>query len=153
MCLCAALLTGLQALPKFEEYFPRLRDANTLGLTTAAQFFPGLVFPILASWMADRYDRKTVMIIGVVGICIGAVIQCTARSLTQFILSRVIIGTTGSMSQFINPTMLVEIAQYVMTSMSNIVKADATDYSPRIRSVASASCLTFFFVRLSQSID
>ena len=98
-------------MPKFEEFFPQLRNANILGLTTASQFLPGIFVPFLASWMADKYDRKTIMIIGAVGVCVGAVVQCLSKNLAQFIISRVIIGTVSNMSQAINPTMLVEIAQ------------------------------------------
>ena len=109
---CSALFSGLQALPRFDKFFPQLHDANVLGATTAAQFLPGIVVPFFASWMADKYDRKSNMVLGAIGVCIGAIVQATSHNLAQFIISRVIIGVASSMTQAINPTMLVEIAQY-----------------------------------------
>ena len=88
-----------------------MTNSNILGLVTASQFLPGLVSPFVASWLADKYDRKAIMTLGAVGVIIGAVVQATSHSLGQFIGSRVIIGIVSTMSQGINPTMLVEIAQ------------------------------------------
>ncbi|KAK1922504.1 general substrate transporter [Papiliotrema laurentii] len=106
-----SLLNGVQALPKFYETFPVLeRDSNVLGITGAAQFLPGLVTPFIASWICDKWGRKGPLIATAIGICAGAVIQATSKSLGQFIFSRVFIGAFGMFGQTAAGPMIVELA-------------------------------------------
>ncbi len=61
-------------------------------------------------WMADWYGRKRHMFIGVLGICIGTIINARSTSLAMFIGSRFVIAFFVTFAHAAAPLYLVEIS-------------------------------------------
>ncbi|CAG9994410.1 unnamed protein product [Clonostachys byssicola] len=116
LCVCpfylgydSALLTGLQALPYWKDYFGH-PTGTTLGLITASISFPTVITSFFASWVAEKYGRRWAVWIGTALIIVGGIVNGLANSLAMLIIARVIIGAGGGMTKVVAVALLHEIA-------------------------------------------
>ena len=83
---------------------------QTLGLLTAsfsiAQFF---ATPVLGS-LSDKYGRKPLLIISLIGTCISFILFAQARSLIMLFVARILDGLTGGN---------ISVAQAMVSDSSN----------------------------------
>lgn len=121
------LLNGLQALPKWREYFNSPSGA-ILGFCTASIFFPAIVSAFVGDWIAGKYGRKWSLALGAILIVIGAFVNAFAKNFDMFIGARWIIGAGGGITKVAAPALLHEIAH------------------PRIRAAAGATYYAFAYL-------
>ncbi|SMY20577.1 unnamed protein product [Zymoseptoria tritici ST99CH_1A5] len=104
-----SLMNGLQALPQWQIYFGNPKGA-LLGLVNAAQSIGSVVaLPIVGS-CSDRFGRKKVLLAGILGVMLATVIQATAGTLEQFVVSRFVVGAAGMFAAQPSPLLLAELA-------------------------------------------
>ncbi|KAL1407899.1 hypothetical protein Q8F55_007335 [Vanrija albida] len=123
-----SLFGGLQAVPKWFEQFPALKNPDTLGLINACGAFPNLIMPLVGSWMGDRFGRRLPNIIAVIGVIAFAIMQAFSNTLGMWAAARVLITTFSALSAPTGPALLVELAH------------------PRYRSTASALNMSGWYV-------
>ncbi|KAM0748630.1 hexose transporter protein [Meredithblackwellia eburnea MCA 4105] len=104
-----SLLTGLQAIPQWNSYF-HSPAGNELGLIASAIFIPGVVAGIPAEWISERWGRKAVIFFGSFLIIVGGIFNALSQNRGQFIGSRVILGTGGTITKVGAPALLQELA-------------------------------------------
>ncbi|KAI7653258.1 general substrate transporter [Hortaea werneckii] len=103
------LMNGLQALEQWQEYFGNPQGAM-LGLVNAAQSIGSvLALPIVGSF-SDRYGRKLVLLAGIIGVIVATIIQATATTLAQFVVSRLVVGFAGMFVVQPAPMLIAELA-------------------------------------------
>jgi MFS family permease len=97
----ASLLGGVLTLKNFEEQFPEIDiaaaddkpHASTVqGLVVASYTIGGFFGTLSCIWLGDRFGRRRTIMAGSVVQAVGAVLMASAGSLTQLIMSRVILG-------------------------------------------------------------
>ncbi|CAK4031208.1 Lactose permease [Lecanosticta acicola] len=104
-----SLMNGLQSLTQWKEYFDSPAGA-LLGLVNAAQSIGSvLALPVVGS-LADRFGRKAVLLSGLLGIIVATILQATATTLAQFVVSRAIVGAAGMFSAQPSPLLLAELS-------------------------------------------
>ncbi|PIB02455.1 Lactose permease [Cercospora beticola] len=104
-----SLMNGLQALPQWREYFGNPTGA-LLGLVNAAQSIGSvLALPIVGTF-SDRYGRKAVLLTGIIGVMVATVVQATATTLAQFVVSRLVVGAAGMFAAQPSPLLLAELS-------------------------------------------
>ena len=104
-----SLMNGLQALPQWKSYFGNPTGA-LLGLVNAAQSIGSVLALPVVGMLADRYGRKAVLLAGIIGVILATIIQATATTLAQFVVSRLIVGAAGMFAAQPSPLLLAELA-------------------------------------------
>ncbi|RSH92648.1 hypothetical protein EHS25_008093 [Saitozyma podzolica] len=94
----SSLLNGLQALPQWNEYF-HSPSGNLLGLYAASVYLPSLLFAFVGEQISNRYGRRTAICVGTIVLFAGGVFNAFSQNPGQFIGSRVIIGSGGSIAK------------------------------------------------------
>lgn len=102
-------MNGLQALPQWREYFGHPTGA-LLGLVNAAQSAGSVAVLPFVGIFSDRYGRRIVLLSGLVGVILATVIQATATTLAQFIVSRAVVGAAGMFVVQPSPMLIAELA-------------------------------------------
>lgn len=98
--------------PQFFEQFPRLAtDANVLGVVGAVYSLAGIYTAFIAAYLADRFGRKTPIVIGTFGLVFSPCVMAFAPNLGVLILGRWLLGTSTFLCISICVTLVVEIAQ------------------------------------------
>jgi len=92
-----SLMNGLQSLRQWQSYFGHPQGA-LLGLVNAAQSIGSVVVLPVVGIFSDRYGRKIVLICGILGVIVATIIQATATTLAQFVVSRFVVGAAGEYS-------------------------------------------------------
>lgn len=91
------------------RYFGNPQGA-LLGLVNAAQSIGSvLALPIVGSF-SDRYGRKLVLLAGIIGVIVATIIQATATTLAQFVVSRLVVGFAGMFVVQPAPMLIAELA-------------------------------------------
>ena len=91
-----ALLNALNILPAYNDYF-RLNAATT-GLNTAFIFIGGILGPMCAGIVADRFGRRQAIFWSSFVAIIGVVIQTAAQNIAMFVVGRIFLGLGASAS-------------------------------------------------------
>ncbi|KAL4874294.1 hexose transporter protein [Aspergillus karnatakaensis] len=103
------LLTGLQAMPTWNEYFDS-PSGHWLGIISAAILLPGIVMGFPAAWICNTWGRKVCVMIGSVLVIAGAIWNALSPNTVHFIVSRVIMGIGGALAKTSAPVLLQETA-------------------------------------------
>ncbi|RMY45412.1 hypothetical protein D0864_15445 [Hortaea werneckii] len=91
------------------SYFGNPQGAM-LGLVNAAQSIGSvLALPMVGSF-SDRYGRKLVLLAGIIGVIVATIIQATATTLAQFVVSRLVVGFAGMFVVQPAPMLIAELA-------------------------------------------
>lgn len=85
-------------------------SGNLLGLYAASVYLPSLLFAFVGEQISNRYGRRTAIWVGTVILFAGGIFNAFSQNPGQFIGSRVIIGSGGSIAKVGAPALLVEIA-------------------------------------------
>ncbi|KAM0722955.1 hypothetical protein Q7P37_001153 [Cladosporium fusiforme] len=104
-----SLMNGLHSLPQWQNYFGD-PQGSMLGLVNAAQSIGSvLALPMVGS-LSDKFGRKIVLLGGVIGVIIATIIQATATTYAQFVVSRLIVGAAGMLVVQPAPMLIAELA-------------------------------------------
>jgi MFS family permease len=79
-----ALLSGLQALPSWNEYFNSPKG-NILGLYTASYFLPSIITAFVGDYLAHKHGRRLCIAIGMLVILFGACLNAAAQSVAMWL--------------------------------------------------------------------
>jgi MFS family permease len=104
-----SLMNGLQSLPQWQRYFGNPKGA-LLGLVNAAQSIGSVIALPLVGSLSDQYGRRAVLLAGILGVMLATAIQATATTLTQFVISRLVVGAAGMFAAQPSPLLLAELA-------------------------------------------
>ena len=102
-------MNGLQSLPQWQEYFGHPTGA-LLGLVNAAQSAGSVVVLPFVGVLSDRYGRRIVLFSGLIGVIVATIIQATATTLAQFVVSRAVVGAAGMFVVQPSPMLIAELA-------------------------------------------
>ncbi|KAJ5773929.1 hypothetical protein N7457_008825 [Penicillium paradoxum] len=103
------LVNSLLVLPEFDTIIGGL-DPNIVGLIIAATSLGALVSFAPASYIADRFGRKTCVGIGSSIVIIGAIIQTSIQHHWAFFGTRILSGIGMGITQTAAPLLATEIA-------------------------------------------
>jgi MFS family permease len=128
-----SLLNGLQTVPRWQQDFDR-PAGHTLGLigasfylrelfrriiSTSIKTFPNksakIPAPYLASYLADRFGRRTALFVGSVFCIIGAIVNTFANGRGMLIGGRVVLGVGTGIQATIAAPMVQELCHPVGT--------------------------------------
>lgn len=102
-------MNGLQTLPQWQTYFNHPEGA-LLGAMNSV-YPAGKFFALfLVTWIADRYGRKTTILIGVITCIAFTILQGLAKNIEMFIASRAILGFFTSFLAQPSPILITELA-------------------------------------------
>jgi len=102
-------MNGLQSLTQWQEYFGRPTGA-LLGLVNAAQSAGSVVVLPFVGMLSDKYGRRIVLLSGLIGVIVATIIQATATTLAQFVVSRAVVGAAGMFVVQPSPLLIAELA-------------------------------------------
>ncbi|RFU23634.1 hypothetical protein B7463_g12704, partial [Scytalidium lignicola] len=119
------VMGGLLTLPSFVKTFPEIDLVNTQGLSgsqlnhrstiqgiSVSSYNVGCFFGAVATiWLSDILGRRKMIFIGSAIMVIGAALQCSAFSLSHFIVGRLITGLGNGMNTSTVPTWQSETSQ------------------------------------------
>ncbi|KAK7184487.1 MFS transporter [Paraphaeosphaeria sporulosa] len=104
-----SLMNGLQSLKQWQDYFGNPAGA-LLGLINAAQSIGSVVVLPFVGILSDRYGRRFVLLAGLIGVIVATIIQATATTLAQFVVSRFVVGAAGMFVVQPSPMLIAELA-------------------------------------------
>jgi MFS family permease len=102
-------MNGLQSLKQWQNYFNHPTGA-LLGLVNAAQSAGSVIVLPFVGILSDKYGRRVVLFSGLVGVIIATIIQATATTLAQFVVSRFVVGAAGMFAVQPAPMLIAELA-------------------------------------------
>lgn len=102
-------MNGLQALNQWKDYFGNPAGA-LLGLVNAAQSAGSVVALPFVGTMSDKFGRRIVLLSGIIGVIVATIIQATATTLAQFVVSRFVVGVAGMFVVQPSPMLIAELA-------------------------------------------
>ncbi|KAL2072932.1 hypothetical protein VTL71DRAFT_10256 [Oculimacula yallundae] len=105
----SAMMNGLQSLPQWKSYFESPRPA-LLGTINAIYPIGKLLGLYPATWLSDRYGRKSPMHFGLLILILGAAIQGGAQNLSMFVVARVLLGLSTAFISLPSPLLICELA-------------------------------------------
>jgi len=82
---------GLVAMKQFEDTVGKL-SPTLLGFTVSLIMLTGAIPAVWAGWLADRFGRLKVIMIGGILFVIGAILQGSAFELKEFLVGRAVSG-------------------------------------------------------------
>lgn len=123
------IVGGVEAMATFQrEFFPELLEANLSGeqasspyckyhdarlqFFSAAMFASGAVIALPAGFAARAFGRKLTMLVSGCLFLLGAGLQAGARSLTQLILGRSVLGFGVGTAACVVPVYISEVAPF-----------------------------------------
>lgn len=104
-----SLMNGLQSMTEWTSEFNN-PSGTTLGLINAAMVIGGIAILPFCGWLSDRFGRKTMLIVGLLGTVIATIIQATGNTRAQLIVSRLLLGIFSLMSCQPAPLLVAELA-------------------------------------------
>ncbi|KAM5344628.1 hypothetical protein ACJ41O_013163 [Fusarium nematophilum] len=104
-----SMMNGLQTLPQWRQYFDEPRGA-ILGAMNSVYPAGKVVALFLVTYIADRYGRKTAIMIGAVACVAFAIMQGVSQNLHTFIAARAILGFFTSFLAQPSPILITELA-------------------------------------------
>lgn len=81
-----------------------------LGLVNAAQSIGSVLVLPIVGWLSDRFGRKIVLLVGILGVIIATIIQATSTTYAQFVVSRLVVGAAGMLVVQPAPMLIAELA-------------------------------------------
>lgn len=103
------LMNGLQSMTMWKNYFNH-PQGTMLGFINAAQNCGCFIVLPFCGWCTDKYGRKKTIAAGLVGIVIATIIQASATTLAQLIVSRFIVGGAGMLAVQPAPLLIAEMS-------------------------------------------
>lgn len=85
-----SMINGLNILPSYTDYF-QLTPATT-GLNTASIFIGGIIGPLFAGVISDRFGRRPTIFWGSLLTLLGVLLQTAAQHIAMFVIARIILG-------------------------------------------------------------
>ncbi|KAF2729907.1 general substrate transporter, partial [Polyplosphaeria fusca] len=104
-----SLMNGLQSLDQWKSYFNH-PTGSLLGLVNAAQSAGSVAVLPFVGVLSDRYGRRAVLLTGLIGVVVATIIQSTATTLAQFVVSRFVVGAAGMFAVQPAPMLIAELA-------------------------------------------
>lgn len=104
-----SMLNGLQSMTRWAAYFGHPTGYVLGALSNGVTFGILLSFPI-APFLADRYGRKFVIILGQSLNVLGLILQGASTNYAFFLVSRIIIGAGSGIATVGSPTLISEIS-------------------------------------------
>ena len=107
-------------------------DASAVGITMALQFAPPILLVPLTGWVADRFDRRRVLLLtqsmlAILGVSIGVLLLTGLMTLP---LMYVFAGALGVITAFDNPARQAFVSDLVAhENMSNAVALNAASFN------------------------
>ncbi|RXK40425.1 hypothetical protein M231_02258 [Tremella mesenterica] len=123
----SGLISSAQGLPSWITYFNN-PHGGVLGAMVAAYSFPQLVFPLLASFLSDRYGRKPLIFTASVFKIAGPMLSGFGNSKGTYIGGRLVTGIACAVFQVTAAPLIAEIAH------------------PRFRAFVTGSFLSTYFI-------
>lgn len=102
------MLNNIRILPQWTNYFNDPQGSN-LGILTALYSIGSIASLPFAPFIADRWGRKTAIMVGCIIMLIAAAIQGASQNLAMFKGGRFLMGFGNSMAQLSSPLLLTEI--------------------------------------------
>ena len=102
-------MNGLQSLKQWQDYFGNPAGA-LLGLINAAQSIGSVAVLPFVGVLSDKYGRRVVLLSGLIGVIAATIIQATATTLAQFVVSRFVVGAAGMFVVQPSPMLIAELA-------------------------------------------
>ena len=102
-------MNGLRFSKQWQNYFGNPAGA-LLGLINAAQSIKSIVVLPFVGVLSDRYGRRVVLLSGLLGVIVATIIQATATTLAQFVVSRFVVGAAGMFVVQPSPMLIAELA-------------------------------------------
>lgn len=81
-----------------------------MGLVNAAQSIGSVIALPTVGWLSDKFGRKIVLLSGILGVIIATIIQATATTYAQFVVSRLVVGAAGMLVVQPAPMLIAELA-------------------------------------------
>ena len=106
-----SLMNGLQSLTEWKDYFHH-PEGTMLGFVNAAQNCGCFIVLPFCGWCTDKYGRKLTIFAGLIGIVIATIIQATATTVAQLIVSRFIVGAAGMLAVQPAPLLIAEMSYF-----------------------------------------
>jgi MFS family permease len=103
------MMNGLQVVPQWRNYFDQPAP-QILGVMNAIYPIGKIIGIFPATWLTDKYGRKSSMWIGFVFLLIGAAIQGGSVHIAMFILSRCFLGFATAFLAQPAPILVTELA-------------------------------------------
>lgn len=104
-----SLMNGLQSLTQWRDYFHH-PEGTMLGFINAAQNCGCFIVLPFCGWCTDKFGRKLTIFAGLVGIVVATIIQATATTVAQLIVSRFIVGAAGMFAVQPAPLLIAEMS-------------------------------------------
>ncbi|KAL1975649.1 hypothetical protein VTN31DRAFT_4041 [Thermomyces dupontii] len=105
-----SLMGSINALPNYTRYYNLPEGGSVSTGIVFAIYQIGMMAGSLFIWVADWRGRKFFIFIGVVGVCVGTIVNATAKTLDVFIFGRFLLSFFATFAQTASPLLLVEIA-------------------------------------------
>ena len=86
------------------------RDAMWIGLATAAAIYGCVPGALFAGFFSDKFGRRRVLFFCAILFAVSAILSALPRTLTQFIIARVLSGIAIGVSSMICPVYIAELA-------------------------------------------
>lgn len=102
------MLNNLRMLHRFNDYFGN-PTGSALGFLTALYSIGSIISLPVVPFVADHMGRKAAIALGCIVMITGAIIQGTAKGLTNFMVGRSLMGFGNSLAQLSSPLLLTEI--------------------------------------------
>lgn len=102
-------MNGLRFSKQWQNYFGNPAGA-LLGLINAAQSIKSIVVLPFVGVLSDKYGRRMVLLSGLLGVIITTILQATAITLAQFMISRFVIGAVGMVAVQPSRMLIAELA-------------------------------------------
>ncbi|KAH7118328.1 sugar transporter [Dactylonectria macrodidyma] len=104
-----SIMGGLLALPRWNEFMNEPAGTGLGWITAIYWLGNGAVCPV-ASWVSNRYGRKTGVYFGYLFLILGVGMQAAAQNEITFTISRLFIGAASGWLATASPLLIGEIA-------------------------------------------
>ncbi|RCK56494.1 Lactose permease [Candida viswanathii] len=104
-----SMLNGLQVLQNWKDAMGNPQGA-VLGALSNGNTFGGVISFAFASILADKFGRKSTIMLGVMFTILGAILQGVSTNYTFFIWARIILGFGFGISTVSSPALIAELS-------------------------------------------
>src|ERR1039458_6875977 len=94
VALHRGMITGTVALPRMQGSLSATQDQMTWVLTS--YIVAAAIMTPLTGWLADRFGRKPLFLVSIIGFTLASALCGMAQSLEQIVLFRVLQGLFGA---------------------------------------------------------
>ncbi|ORX79278.1 general substrate transporter [Basidiobolus meristosporus CBS 931.73] len=104
------VISGVHVMPSFEQRFDTQGKALKVGFIVSSLVLGCFFGSFAASWLADRFGRRTSILIGGIVFTIGGALQASSFGVGQLIAGRIIAGLAVGLLSMVVPLYQSELA-------------------------------------------